>query len=30
MKNNETEITSYISGGTKRDVDDDTFKGFSL
>jgi len=26
----ETEITSYISGGTKRDVDDDTFKGFSL
>ena len=26
----ETEITSYVSGGTKRDIDDDTFKGFSL
>jgi ribonucleoside-diphosphate reductase beta chain len=26
----ETEITSYVSGGTKQDVDDDTFKGFSL
>lgn len=26
----ETEITSYISGGVKKDVDQDTFKGFSL
>jgi ribonucleoside-diphosphate reductase beta chain len=26
----ETEITSYINGGTKQDVTDDTFKGFSL
>lgn len=26
----ETEITSYISGGTKQDIDDTTFKGFSL
>lgn len=26
----ETEISSYIVGGTKQDVDDDTFKGFSL
>jgi ribonucleoside-diphosphate reductase beta chain len=26
----ETEITSYVSGGTKQDVDNDTFKGFSL
>ena len=26
----ETEITSYISGGVKKDVDADTFKGFSL
>ena len=26
----ETEITSYISGGVKKDVDSDTFKGFSL
>ena len=26
----ETEITSYISGGVKKDVDGDTFKGFSL
>lgn len=26
----ETEITSYISGGTKQDVGSDTFKGFSL
>lgn len=26
----ETEITSYVSGGTKQDVGSDTFKGFSL
>lgn len=26
----ETEISSYIIGGTKQDVDKDTFKGFSL
>jgi ribonucleoside-diphosphate reductase beta chain len=26
----ETEITSYVNGGTKRDVGDDTFKGMSL
>jgi len=26
----ETEITSYINGGTKQDVTEDTFKGFSL
>lgn len=26
----ETEITSYVIGGTKQDVDQDTFKGFSL
>jgi ribonucleoside-diphosphate reductase beta chain len=26
----ETEISSYIVGGTKQDVDGDTFKGFSL
>lgn len=26
----ETEITSYIQGGTKQDVSQDTFKGFSL
>ena len=26
----ETEITSYVSGGTKQDVDKETFKGFSL
>jgi ribonucleoside-diphosphate reductase beta chain len=26
----ETEISSYIIGGTKQDVDDNTFKGFSL
>lgn len=26
----ETEITSYISGGVKKDVDGDTFKGFQL
>ena len=26
----ETEISSYVIGGTKQDVDDDTFKGFSL
>jgi ribonucleoside-diphosphate reductase beta chain len=26
----ETEITSYVSGGTKQDVSTDTFKGFSL
>ena len=26
----ETEITSYVSGGTKQDVGADTFKGFSL
>jgi ribonucleoside-diphosphate reductase beta chain len=26
----ETEITTYVIGGTKQDVDSDTFKGFSL
>tara|TARA_B110000305_G_C19440499_1_gene641551 strand:+ start:591 stop:1718 length:1128 start_codon:yes stop_codon:yes gene_type:complete len=26
----ETEISSYVSGGTKQDVDDTSFKGFSL
>ena len=26
----ETEITTYVIGGTKQDVDQDTFKGFSL
>jgi ribonucleoside-diphosphate reductase beta chain len=26
----ETEITSYVQGGTKQDVDKDTFTGFSL
>jgi ribonucleoside-diphosphate reductase beta chain len=26
----ETEISSYIIGGVKRDVNQDTFKGFSL
>jgi ribonucleoside-diphosphate reductase beta chain len=26
----ETEITSYISGGVKKDVDENTFKGFQL
>ena len=26
----ETEITSYVQGGTKQDVDTNTFKGFSL
>ena len=26
----ETEISSYVIGGTKQDVDDTTFKGFSL
>ena len=26
----ETEITSYVSGGTKQDVSNDTFKGLSL
>ena len=26
----ETEISSYVSGGTKQDVSTDTFKGFSL
>jgi ribonucleoside-diphosphate reductase beta chain len=26
----ETEITSYVIGGTKQDVSNDTFKGFSL
>jgi len=26
----ETEITSYVQGGTKQDVSQDTFKGFSL
>jgi ribonucleoside-diphosphate reductase beta chain len=26
----ETEITSYVQGGTKQDVSNDTFKGFSL
>jgi ribonucleoside-diphosphate reductase beta chain len=26
----ETEITSYVIGGTKQDVDGNTFKGFSL
>lgn len=26
----ETEISSYVQGGTKQDIDDDTFKGFEL
>lgn len=26
----ETEITSYINGGVKKDIDSETFKGFSL
>ena len=26
----ETEISSYVIGGTKKDVNEDTFKGFSL
>jgi len=26
----ETEITSYVNGGTKQDVTEDTFKGLSL
>jgi len=26
----ETEISSYVQGGTKQDVNEDTFKGFSL
>ena len=26
----ETEISSYVIGGTKQDVDTETFKGFSL
>ena len=26
----ETEISSYVIGGTKQDVSKDTFKGFSL
>ena len=26
----ETEISSYVIGGTKQDVDQDSFKGFSL
>ena len=26
----ETEISSYVIGGTKQDVEKDTFKGFSL
>jgi len=26
----ETEISSYVIGGTKQDVDGDTFKGLSL
>ena len=26
----ETEISSYVIGGTKQDVDNKTFKGFSL
>lgn len=26
----ETEISSYIVGGVKKDVDDNTFKGFEL
>ena len=26
----ETEITSYINGGVVKDVDENTFKGFSL
>jgi len=30
MKNKETEISSYITGGSKQDVDGDTFKGMSL
>jgi ribonucleoside-diphosphate reductase beta chain len=26
----ETEISSYVIGGTKQDVDENTFKGFTL
>jgi ribonucleoside-diphosphate reductase beta chain len=26
----ETEISSYVQGGVKQDVSEDTFKGFSL
>ena len=26
----ETEITSYVNGGTKQDVDKNSFAGFSL
>ena len=26
----ETEITSYITGGVKQDINEDSFKGFSL
>ena len=26
----EVELSSYVIGGTKQDVDDSTFKGFSL
>jgi ribonucleoside-diphosphate reductase beta chain len=26
----ETEITSYVIGGVKKDVDENTFKGFTL
>jgi len=26
----ETEITSYVIGGIKKDLDESTFKGFSL
>jgi hypothetical protein len=26
----ETEITTYVVGGTKQDVNQETFKGFSL
>ena len=26
----ETEITAYVVGGTKQDIDSDSFKGFSL
>ena len=28
--NEETEISSYVIGGTNQDLSEDTFKGFSL
>jgi hypothetical protein len=28
--NKETEISSYVIGGTKQDVSEDTFKGLTL